>query len=300
MNKETDIQSQWGALGQDRYEIGQIRPDGKMWQDVRRLSNMLSKLERYSFANESGRENIYIRAIPSSEHDIIFLDDLSIGGIVFLKENGIAPACAVETSSENFQAWFRLSEKQPRETRKAVERHLIGLLGENGHHADSGSADGMHYGRLCCFINQKPGRNGFRVALIEASGIILTPETTAYLLQQSLVTATKNLAVAGDCYPSLDQIRAHEYEHPEIVEFFQRLLPSIQQGRDPSAVDFMLAARCAKEGFGKEDIQKALVEIGPNDLTRKNKPGYYITKTVNVAIAREQQPLVTATVGPKP
>lgn len=295
MNKEEAIRAQWDALGQQRYEFGQITQDGRTWNDIRRWENLRQKLERYTTSNEEGKENIYIRPVPADEHSIIFLDDVTVEGINFLRENGIFPACVAETSQTNFQIWIRLANHQPREIRKGIERYIIGLLEQHGYHADSGSADGMHYGRLVGFINQKPSRGGFRVALIEATGEILSDEKTTFLLQQSLATATTSLAVTNDCYPSLEDIRVNEYDQPDIVEFFGKLLPSIYPGGDRSRQDFMLCARCAKEGYSEKDICKALLELGPHDCMRKSKPSQYLYKTVRAAIAHESRKLAEQT-----
>jgi hypothetical protein len=86
----------------------------------------------------------------------------------------------VETSAGNYQAWLALPEQTPRELCGAVTSRLFARLKTMG--ANRGASGGLRWPGS---INEKPGRNGFRVRLERAAlGRIASPEAleTAGLL----------------------------------------------------------------------------------------------------------------------
>lgn len=282
MNKEI-IRQQWQAIGQPRYQIGMINQHtGKHMMDARDWLDMERKLSRYATMNAND-ENIYIKAFAEIAHNVVMQDDISIEGIEFLKSKEYLPACVVETSAGNYQAWFRLPFVAPASTRKAIEHVLIAALAQQGLSADKKSADGCHYGRLAGFRNCKPKHDGFIVLLTEATGHQLTKAQGEFLLE-----AAKQLDFAKETPVSdaeLDDIRGHRYTNPgKMSADLKWLLPSLQPTKSQSEQDWYIACRLAKRGHSQMDIAKTLLEHGPGDTNRKNDPAYYLLHTAQKAI----------------
>jgi hypothetical protein len=99
------------------------------------------------FENLKGR-SIYIR--PAGIHSLSLVDDLKAKDIKTMKAEGFAPALVVETSPDNFQAWLQHSRTLDQALSTAVAKTLAKRF-----HADQGSADWRHFGRLAGFTNRK-------------------------------------------------------------------------------------------------------------------------------------------------
>lgn len=137
--------------GCESFEIG-IRDgrSGKMQNFETDRAGVLASVTRLKRENAKG-DDIYIRPSPKESHPYVLLDDVGIGTIRQMEQDGLAPAAEVETSPMNYQVLLRLPESLHRADRKAVERLLVERYG-----ADLGSADGGHYMRLSGFTNRKP------------------------------------------------------------------------------------------------------------------------------------------------
>ena len=299
-NITQDIRIQWEALGQDRYEIGIINQQtGKHMSDVRDWSSMERKISRYSSMNVD--ENIYIRALPDTRHTLLMLDDLDEAALDAL-EAPYTPACIVETSQGNFQCWFRLPRPFGRDERKAMERVLVAALASKGLQADKKSADGGHYGRLCGFVNLKPSRDGFRVRLVSASGHVLSEGNLEFLLEKAQeLEITERDAKEAIVEASLHDIREHRYTNPQRLERdMVWIIESLRPTNSPSETDWYIACRLAKRGYTKEDIAKAILDYGPNDISRKHDASYYLNLTAANAIGkygRKEGPLPPSSEG---
>ena len=264
-----------------------IRQDnGKHASDIRDLSSMERKVSRYSTMNVE--ENIYIRALPDTRHPLLMLDDLDEGGLAHLASTPFEPAAVVETSQGNFQCWFRLPRSFDREERKAMERVFVAALAQKGLKADKKSADGGHYGRLVGFRNLKPTRNGFQVRLVSASGHILTETDMEFLLEAAqALDITEKDAKETMLQASLHDIRMHNFSNaPRLQRDMQWIIESLRPTNSPSETDWYIACRLAKRGYTKEDIAKAILDYGPNDISRKHDAPYYLTLTASNAFGR--------------
>jgi hypothetical protein len=132
-------------------------------------ATVLKSVPWLRYANLNGY-NIFIRI--AGEHDLSLLDDLKPHAIEQMKEKGFSPALLIETSPRNFQAWLR----HDRVLNKGLSTFVAKALAQE-FHADQGSADWRHFGRLAGFTNRKElhreanGRFPY-VRLIEASGMV--------------------------------------------------------------------------------------------------------------------------------
>jgi hypothetical protein len=147
------IERQLEAMGAPRYVVGvHHRAEDRMY----RLANIsagqvLAHEREFAGLNVRGRD-IYIAPVRNS--GLILIDDLPIDTLVRLRQDGLSPAVAVETSPANYQVWLRLApEELPRELATAVSRELALRYG-----GDRGSVGAEHLGRLAGYSNQKPSR----------------------------------------------------------------------------------------------------------------------------------------------
>jgi hypothetical protein len=106
------VQLQLQAMGASRYELGVRVPqdkseDGKSQMILRNnLTNgeVFEKLDWLASENAKGH-HIYIR--PSGLSQLSLIDDLNRDSLKRLIDTGYTPACVVETSPGNFQAWLK-------------------------------------------------------------------------------------------------------------------------------------------------------------------------------------------------
>jgi hypothetical protein len=147
------IARQLEAMGATRYVVGvHHRAEDRMY----RLANLsaeqvLAHEREFAALNVRGRD-IYIA--PVRNGGLILIDDLSINTLAQLRQDGLGPAVAVETSPANYQAWIRLApEELPKELATAISRELAVRYG-----GDRGSVGAEHLGRAAGYSNQKPNR----------------------------------------------------------------------------------------------------------------------------------------------
>ncbi|MBL4729718.1 MAG: hypothetical protein JKY40_10515 [Gammaproteobacteria bacterium] len=105
-----------------KFELGVLTPEGKMLLrdfDYHQVVKSIAWLKKMN----TGGSEIYIR--PKGSVGIILMDDIDLGVLKLLKDNSLSPACVVETSPQNLQAWIRFSVKPVSEqTATAVAQFL--------------------------------------------------------------------------------------------------------------------------------------------------------------------------------
>ncbi len=150
------VQLQLQAMGASRYELGVRVPqdkseDGKSQMILRsNLTNgeVFEKLDWLASENAKGH-HIYIR--PSGLSQLTLIDDLTRNSLKRLTDTGYTPACVVETSPGNFQAWLKHAWSLTAQEGTVAAKILAERFG-----GDPNSADWRHFGRLAGFTNPKP------------------------------------------------------------------------------------------------------------------------------------------------
>ena len=150
------VQLQLQAMGAGRYELGVRIPsekseDGKSQMILRNnLTNgeVFEKLDWLAAENAKGH-HIYIR--PSGLSQLTLIDDLNRNSLDTLIDTGYTPACVVETSPGNFQAWLKHALALTAQEGTVAAKILAEKFG-----GDPNSADWRHFGRLAGFTNPKP------------------------------------------------------------------------------------------------------------------------------------------------
>lgn len=298
------IKRQLAALGQPTYGIAKMRWSEELnrplkQEDFRNWPQMEKQLSRYAHAEKSG-ENLYIRAVPTIAHEIIFLDDVTPDAITFLKNQGVIPACVVQTSTAEtgvprLHAWIRLADAQEAPTRKAIEKILIDRLHaefpdpvEKNRPGDRGSNDGIHLGRLAGSWNYglKKPRN-CPVELMEATGYILPPDVSAALLTEAtpfIDLTPRKRKVDADVQAIID----HVYERPEIVStYIQKVVPKMDTSQEHYRQDFFAVSYLLNAKFCDMDIIKCLFDHDPNPIQERKagREAYWLHRTVEEAKA---------------
>ena len=289
------IEKQFSALGQDEYEIVKMRRETgatkNLYQtDIRTIEDMKRKIDSYQVDVERG-ENLYIRALPDSIHEVIFIDDTHQDAIDFLAQQDILPACVVETSVKNerasLHAWYRLSESVNRATRKAIEYVLIKKQHDKFPDpdikkmpGDFGSNDGGHLGRLAGSHNfglTKPKNNA--VLLVESTGYVLSQRVTDKLLEE----AEKHITTFKKFDADLENIKSHAYDNQKIVQYFkENVIPKMNSACAHFEQDFFAVTYLLKAKFSEADIKKVLLEFDPNPIFERKigHEAHYLEVTV--------------------
>jgi hypothetical protein len=252
------IRRQIAAMGCERFDIGVLRPDGKMLLREGWLPGDIVNAIGWLRHENSAGGHIYIR--PAGPHALTLIDDLTREGIERMSAEGCEPALVVETSPGNFQAWLRHAEVIDERVSTAVAKELAARFG-----GDPSSADWRHFGRLAGFTNQKRSRrlpSGLApfVLLREAAGEIF--------------------ALSAEIVQTVKRRLAEEASHQKgsIVAFTRSSgageLPPIEElhrdpryGGDLHRADIAWANIAAAAGLGLEAIRDAI--LNARDLSHK-------------------------------
>jgi len=147
------VRAQVRAFGGDRFEIG-IREEntGRMMNRSWNREELEKAVPWLKRMNATGN-HIYIRPAPQENghtRGLVLVDDLKRTAIREMEREGLEPAMVLETSQGNFQAWVKLADSLTRDEAKEAARQLA-----DKYQGDRSSADGLHYGRMAGFTNQK-------------------------------------------------------------------------------------------------------------------------------------------------
>jgi len=146
------VERQLTAMGAELFEVGALqRGEGDQPQfmllrtwDPHSLIQSIPWL-RYQNWHES---HIFVR--PKGESNLTLVDDLTMGALVRMRQEGFQPAAVVQTSPGNYQAWIKHHGQLNRELGTAVARALAERFD-----GDVKAAAWRHFGRLAGFRNTK-------------------------------------------------------------------------------------------------------------------------------------------------
>jgi hypothetical protein len=134
-------------------EVISGKPMQQEWSKEQVLKNV-AWLQRM---NARGH-NIFIR--PSDEYGLALLSALKGCDLAKMSRDGLVPAVSIEISSDEFEAWVKLSHRAlPAQLRRLAELELTRLVVDAKKELVS---DG--YGRLAGFVNLGNGPDGIRRA----------------------------------------------------------------------------------------------------------------------------------------
>lgn len=243
---------------------------------------------------------VYIRPAEGLDRALIVVDDVECWQEL-TAEHALEPCAVIETSQHNHQLWFDLGpQPMPPAHRTLVSRKLKDMF-----QGDNAAVGPSRLGRLCTFMNRKPGRAD-KYGL--GPWVILRHSKPGVCSKAAAIRAW-----AARNAPTLPGTPAHDLAHvqtpkrsPEgksgAAEAFARALNNARQcermAADDSVADFAAACSCLRQGYSPADIQAALqatIEASPDRLRKHHNPADYAKRTVRnaaeaVSIASEKKP----------
>ena len=277
------INRQLRGMGAEQYEVGlRDNKTGKMLTRTWTPDQVENSAAWLKQMNSQGRD-VYIR--PAGSTGLILVDDLNLGNLERMRQDGFKPAAITQTSPLNYQAWVRLSGSPiPQEQATAAAKILAAR-----YDGDPNSADWRHYGRLAGFTNQKgvhtriDGKQPYvllesyhsKIA-INAKNLLVEADERLKATQVSkkVQTPSENSQSAATT-PSEKQRALTTFQ-----KFYQRSTEH-HPSEDPSRMDWAVCKQLAKLNFSEDAIKHALSEGSPN--LHERKAGHakdYIERTV--------------------
>jgi hypothetical protein len=279
------------AMNCDRYKIGILYRANKTMINKKSLAykDIINMVQWLKFENLNGKD-IFISQDIDVDRALVLVDDLSGPQVEKMTERGVGPACVVETSPANFQAWVSFGmEAMPKPIRKII---AVALAREFG--GDPASVDALHYGRLAGFTNRKPQYlkgSGFPYVKCRASGgehAEKSDEVRAWAIRKHEKEEYDNNIKT----PVLAQLKERSRQpqlNPELAfaKYIMEWLKQVNAKKskvDLSRGDFAVACRMLKEGYLADDIALSMTNKSPDILIRKaSHVDDYVTRTVKAA-----------------
>lgn len=281
------IARQMRGMGSARFAAGLKNEATGRARHLRGLSpdDLLRRIPTLAHANAND-EHIWIK--PDTADGLVLLDDLPWQTFSRLRRDGLPPACIVETSPGNFQAWIRLAQTQdatPEELHKFAAQILAGCYG-----GDPASASSSHYGRLAGFTNRKTkhrradGQYPF-VLCREASG--RTAPAGQDILQDARQSALRRVAESPPpCpLPSALPVPAAESSTETAHARFREIWDvSFARYGDASGADFAGCVALMRQGHPPTIVAGTLRDCSPDLAERKRTHlDDYVSRTVRNA-----------------
>jgi hypothetical protein len=273
------MRRQIAAMGCERFDIGVLRPDGRMLlRESWLFGDIVNAIGWLRHENSAGA-HIYIR--PAGPHALTLLDDLTRDSVKRMSAEGYEPTLVVETSPGNFQAWLRHAEVLDERVATAVAKELAARFG-----GDPSSADWRHFGRLAGFTNQKPSRrlpSGLApfVLLREAAGEI-------FALSAEIVDTVKR-RLAEETRHAKTHIATARSSGPDELPPIEELHRDPRYGGDLHRADIAWANMAAAAGLSLEEIRNTILnarELGHKGNRKRQLD--YAARTAEKAL-RDQQ-----------
>jgi hypothetical protein len=285
------VRAQLYAMNCDKYKIGIYHRKNKSMEnrfcvDYDYIINSIQWL-KYQNLNDN---DIFIGQANDIDRALILVDDLSDHQISLMTKRGVSPACVVETSPNNFQAWVSLGM----EPMSKAQRKIISITFAKEFNGDLSSTDANHYGRLAGFTNRKveylnekgypfvyckksTGEHAEKSDKIRAWAIAQEEKEN----QKQSIISTNNIVVSRNkTKPKIEAEKA-------FVLYWDKWLKAIsymKKSEDLSRGDFAVASRMLKEGFSKVEIIKAMAILSPDiNIRKKNHIDDYVARTVDAA-----------------
>lgn len=278
------------------YEVGIRDPlQGKIMHrqwDSRKILQSLPFLKAQNVAGD----DLYIR--PLRSEGLVLVDDVGLGTLQRMDEEGCNPAAIIQTSPMNYQAWVRI---QRAELDQQLATQVARLLAER-YGGDRNSADWRHYGRLAGFTNCKPEYQRPYVLAERCNGKVAT------LSSKILLEASKRLSerrgdgsARGIALETIDPSSASTKPPPRspfqsdidpaayATRQYQKLARWYGSDFDESRADYMVASDLLRMGLDDDQARAVLERTSPHLAQRKE--GHiddYLERTIAAALHRVQ------------
>ncbi len=291
------VRNQIRAMGCKSFEIGvREQETGKMMNREMTAEKLLEAVPWLKRMNAQGND-IYIRPGRTEARALVLVDDIDGTTIDAMKERGVSPACVVQTSYKNLQAWVSVGVKPMTDAEKTEVAKI--LAKEFG--ADPASADGRHYGRLGGFTNRKPEHlrdGGYPYVLCkESSGRHAEKGEQLRAWAERKVDeqeqAKKRAEMALERTEAIKTAKAHMYRYKTSPDeaykgFMQEWLTALEaKGEKPdwSKGDYAVSCRMLSSGeYSPVEVAQAIEDHSPDIPARKGEHAAdYARRTVEAA-----------------
>ena len=278
---EKKVAEQLRSMGADRYLIScipeiinagqrpgdvapkKMKPVVHRWTTDDVIKNVPFLRAKNAGGNNDSRHHIFV--VPDTGDadtcNLVFIDDIKLATIDRMKANGLVPACVIESSPGNAQAWIKLDAMLDTDIRRAVARYL-----QVTYDGDPRAVAKTQSGRLAGFVNTKwkyrktDGTYPFVLlrastgATTPAAPIIAMAEQYRLKQQAEAVQAVQNAGCAeGDPVVALKAGVRRVYG----------LCKAMDWTPDPSKIDYRAALEMLKAGFSVSDVAAAIEAAGP-------------------------------------
>ena len=223
---------------------------------------------------------------------LILVDDIDAITLEDMKANGFEPACVVETSHKNMQAWVDIGADTTPELKTIMAKSLASHF-----KADMASAESKHYGRLAGFTNRKPehlSQKGYPYCLCRESTGFTAVKSEA--LRSMASETLKERKLENESFNKLENIKSQntignrETDPDKAYRYYFKQWIDQQpkfsfSPMDFSKGDYAVACRMLVEGgINKSNIDKivnSMKQHSPNIKERKqNGMDSYAVRTV--------------------
>jgi hypothetical protein len=285
------IDRQLTAMNCEYYDIGIHSRETGYTQRIPMLSatSIIDSIGYYKYMNRKGND-IFISCDKSVDRAIVLVDDIKKYTIKEMYRRGFNPACVVETSPQNYQAWISLGPNGMTSSQKTIAAKLIAAEFKG----DLRSIDAYHYGRLSGFTNRKQQyltELGFPYVLcVQSTGQHARKweEIIDYVIKEEQINILEanNKLIVETTIP-INNKNNHIQIYGEYID--QCINHNIASGNfiDPSKCDFAVCCRMTLQGYSNEQISEAMIINSPNiDIRKKGHINDYVNRTV--ANARER------------
>jgi hypothetical protein len=283
------VQRQLDAMDVDSFEIGIRDQAGRMLMRTWSKAETLQAMPWLKRENAKGAD-VYIRPAGDTSSGLVLVDDLSRGQLSRMRAEGLPPACVIETSPNNFQAWVRVHQ-QPIEPKLATE--VAAMLAKQ-YQGDPNSADWRHFGRLAGLTNAKPqhkdakGRSPYVLAhespgKVAPAGFELVKQAQQRVRDKDAKADQQSRAEAARTAPERVNRRdpIHTYRH-HLKALYGRFGPSM----DLSKADYMIGVAMVCEGFRPKQIAQAMEQASPELPVRKaGHEADYVARTLKAVMS---------------
>lgn len=284
------VKNQIRAMKCKTFEIG-IRDQDTMEMMHRDMSEnqVIASIPWLKRMNSQGND-IYIRPGREEQCSLILIDDIDGDKIEKMKARGVSPACVVQTSHKNLQAWISVGKKPMVESQR---KDLAKLLAKEME-GDPASADAYHYGRLAGFTNRKPEHlqaGGFPYVLCkESTGREAEKSEEMRAWAEEREDAKKRAGMALDRAEAIKTApRPSQYQYrvtaeARYKEYMAEWLERQEGNPDWSRGDYGVACRMLKQGYLEQEVADAMANHSPDIENRKGEHiEDYARRTVDAA-----------------
>jgi hypothetical protein len=293
------IRRQLAAMPHDLYlvrlihhQTGRAFPGERLW-----TAAQLIQPATVRFLRVRNREGCDVYLQPYAEkcnpgYILVDLDHPAPEVVETMRDDGLAPCVALQTSPGNLQAWVHVSAT-PLEppVASAVGKQLAQRYG-----GDLASTDWRHLGRLAGFTNQKPQRRNARghapwvKVLYTCAG--LATEGAALRRQAEFLLGGPSASTLAHALPTVRHAddRSRSTPTATIYADWLRRLRILERFPQPdwSIADKWIAKELLRRGISATDVAAILRTGSPGFPRRHSHPEDYLGRTLERA-AREIQ-----------